>query len=273
MSILIKFKRKKSENDSLAIALDQNGDLNGLEVKSGEPIDFQLNNGDKYLILGNAADSTTLSSDKCFIKARTKDTVDKGVYFETDSSKTKGLKNDSGDSIKIPLISNVDGILPIANGGTGFSSEPSMRVNLSSPNAVSPFQASPRPGVEGTLPTSRGGTGRSKDNVPIKDIAYSGVYNTTIRITNTSSPTVNGQEYRYTNLSYTITGYNGTGSITNKTKIDLQPNKTVLDEMMDKGLSSLYVENNNSTITLISYGAAWMSTTIEIPCTLYEVEN
>ena len=53
----------------------------------------------------------------------------------------------------------VTGTLPIANGGTGLTSAPSMLVNLASTTATSPLQASPRPGVIGTLPIANGGTG------------------------------------------------------------------------------------------------------------------
>ena len=49
--------------------------------------------------------------------------------------------------------------IPVANGGTGITSNPSMLVNLSSTSAASVFAASPRPGVTGTLPIGNGGTG------------------------------------------------------------------------------------------------------------------
>lgn len=55
----------------------------------------------------------------------------------------------------------VTGTLPIANGGTGLTSAPSMLVNLASTTATSPLQASPRPGVAGTLPIANGGTGQT----------------------------------------------------------------------------------------------------------------
>lgn len=55
----------------------------------------------------------------------------------------------------------ITGILPIANGGTGLSSSPSMLTNLGSTTAANILQASPRPGVTGTLGTANGGTGNS----------------------------------------------------------------------------------------------------------------
>ena len=59
------------------------------------------------------------------------------------------------------LTTDVAGILPIANGGTGLTASPSMRVNLASTTAANVFQASPRPGVTGILPIANGGTGAS----------------------------------------------------------------------------------------------------------------
>lgn len=60
----------------------------------------------------------------------------------------------------------VTGILPITNGGTGLSSNPSMLVNLASTAAANVLTASPRPGVTGVLPVANGGTGTtSLDNL------------------------------------------------------------------------------------------------------------
>lgn len=51
------------------------------------------------------------------------------------------------------------GTLPIARGGTGLTSSPSMLVNLASTSADTVLEATPRPGVTGTLPIGNGGTG------------------------------------------------------------------------------------------------------------------
>lgn len=51
------------------------------------------------------------------------------------------------------------GTLPVARGGTGVTSNPSMLVNLASTTADTVLEASPRPGVTGTLPIANGGTG------------------------------------------------------------------------------------------------------------------
>ena len=53
----------------------------------------------------------------------------------------------------------VTGTLPVANGGTGVTSSPSMLADLGSTTAADVLQASPRPGITGTLPVDHGGTG------------------------------------------------------------------------------------------------------------------
>ena len=51
------------------------------------------------------------------------------------------------------------GTLPVAQGGTGVTSNPSMLVDLGSTTADDVLKASPRPGITGTLPIDHGGTG------------------------------------------------------------------------------------------------------------------
>lgn len=51
------------------------------------------------------------------------------------------------------------GTLPVAQGGTGITSNPSMLVNLGSTTADTVFEAAPRPGITGTLGIGNGGTG------------------------------------------------------------------------------------------------------------------
>lgn len=51
------------------------------------------------------------------------------------------------------------GTLPVKQGGTGITSNPSMLVNLASTSADTVFKASPRPGVTGILGAGNGGTG------------------------------------------------------------------------------------------------------------------
>lgn len=71
------------------------------------------------------------------------------------------------------------GTLPIDEGGTGLTANPSMLVNLASGSADTVLKASPRPGVTGVLPVANGGTGSasisglldSLDIPPKSDIA------------------------------------------------------------------------------------------------------
>ena len=55
----------------------------------------------------------------------------------------------------------VSSVVPIADGGTGLTSNPSMLTNLASSTAAGVLQATPRPGVTGILPVGNGGTGAS----------------------------------------------------------------------------------------------------------------
>ena len=56
-------------------------------------------------------------------------------------------------------------VLPVANGGTGLTENPSALVNLGSESASNVLTSSPRPGVTGTLPVSHGGTGATAPGV------------------------------------------------------------------------------------------------------------
>lgn len=51
------------------------------------------------------------------------------------------------------------GTLPVAEGGTGITANPSMLVNLASTSTANIFTTSPRPGVTGILSIANGGTG------------------------------------------------------------------------------------------------------------------
>lgn len=61
----------------------------------------------------------------------------------------------------VDLANDVTGILAVANGGTGLSTSPSMLTNLASTSAANVLAASPRPGVTGVLPIANGGTGQT----------------------------------------------------------------------------------------------------------------
>ena len=68
-----------------------------------------------------------------------------------------GWTTNSTQNIDASAITS--GTLPIARGGTGVTSNPSMLTNLGSTTAASVFAASPRPGITGTLGLGNGGTG------------------------------------------------------------------------------------------------------------------
>lgn len=64
----------------------------------------------------------------------------------------------------------VTGTLPIANGGTGITANPSMLVNLASTSADTVFEASPRPGITGTLAIAHGGTGATTASAALTNL-------------------------------------------------------------------------------------------------------
>lgn len=53
------------------------------------------------------------------------------------------------------------GTLPVGQGGTGITSNPSVLTDLGTTNAASIFAATPRPGITGTLAIAHGGTGKT----------------------------------------------------------------------------------------------------------------
>ena len=58
------------------------------------------------------------------------------------------------------MLQAIGSPLPVANGGTGITANPSLLTNLASGTAVNVLQASPRPGVTGILPLVNGGLGK-----------------------------------------------------------------------------------------------------------------
>ena len=67
-------------------------------------------------------------------------------------------------------LGNTTGALPVANGGTGLTSNPSMLTNLGSTSAASVLAASPRPGITGTLPVAHGGTGATSASAACQNL-------------------------------------------------------------------------------------------------------
>lgn len=60
--------------------------------------------------------------------------------------------------------------------------------------------------------------------------------------------------------------------ITAQSKVDLQPDATVLAAMMDAGVNAMYVENNNGVLTAYALGAA-PTTDMTVQATITEVRE
>lgn len=60
-------------------------------------------------------------------------------------------------------------------------------------------------------------------------------------------------------------------TITAKTKVDVQPNSTVITNMMNNSVYSLYIENNNGTLTAYAVGGK-PSTSLSLQVSLVEVQ-
>ena len=60
-------------------------------------------------------------------------------------------------------------------------------------------------------------------------------------------------------------------TITAKTKVDVQPDSTVITNMMNNNVYSLYIENNNGTLTAYAVGGK-TSTSLSLQVSLVEVQ-
>ena len=98
--------------------------------------------------LNNRYDSTT---------SRTKNTVLAAPSNANGVASFRTLV--SADIPNLNASKITEGVLPIARGGTGLSTSPSMLINLASTTEDTILKASPRPGVTGVLPIANGGTG------------------------------------------------------------------------------------------------------------------
>ena len=47
-----------------------------------------------------------------------------------------------------------------------------------------------------------------------------------------------------------------TSNITNKSKIDILPNQTIISQLLEDGVSGMYIENNNKVVKIYAIGAA-----------------
>ena len=121
------------------------------------------------------ADLTTYVNEKV---ASVVDKIEDLVSSKVDE-KIADHKDDHSNPHQVTLSqvlgSGSSGIVPVANGGTGITSNPSMLINLGSSSAANVFQTSPRPGVTGSLTVARGGTGKTGYSSTNMGIEYRGI--------------------------------------------------------------------------------------------------
>lgn len=146
--------------------------LGGLfyHASTNQPHVFRVGtNNDVLSIRDDTLKMTLISNNKAFVTvthegvAKWLGNANTATKLATARTITANLASSTAGSFdgSANITVGVTGTLPIANGGTGLTSAPSMLVNLASTTATSPLQASPRPGVTGTLPIANGGTGQT----------------------------------------------------------------------------------------------------------------
>lgn len=116
-----------------------------------------------YATSAGSADSATTATNATL--------ADEAVKLQTARTIRTNLATTSTASFDgtANITPGVTGTLPVGNGGTGITSNPSMLVNLASNSSASVFTSSPRPGVTGVLPIENGGTGSTN--------VYNNLYN------------------------------------------------------------------------------------------------
>lgn len=146
--------------------------LGGLfyHASTNQPHVFRVGTNNNVFVISADDTKVAFSSNNNFFAVVTHDGVAKWLGNANTATKlatartiTANLASSTAGSFdgSANITVGVTGTLPIANGGTGLTSAPSMLVNLASTTATSPLQASPRPGVTGTLPIANGGTGQT----------------------------------------------------------------------------------------------------------------
>lgn len=146
--------------------------LGGLfyHASTNQPHVFRVGTNNNVFVIRDDDTKVAFSSNNNFFATVTHDGVAKWLGNANTATKlatartiTANLASSTAGSFdgSANITVGVTGTLPIANGGTGLTSAPSMLVNLASTTATSPLQASPRPGVTGTLPIANGGTGQT----------------------------------------------------------------------------------------------------------------
>lgn len=146
--------------------------LGGLfyHASTNQPHVFRVGTNNNVFVIRDGDTKVAFSSNNNLFATVTHDGVAKWLGDANTATKlatartiTASLASSTAGSFdgSANITVGVTGTLPIANGGTGLTSAPSMLVNLASTTATSPLQASPRPGVTGTLPIANGGTGQT----------------------------------------------------------------------------------------------------------------
>jgi hypothetical protein len=139
-------------------------------ASTNQPHVFRVGTNNNVFVIRDDNTKVTFSSNNKSFATVTHDGVAKWLGNSATATKlatartiTANLASSTAGSFdgSANITVGVTGTLPIANGGTGLTSAPSMLVNLASTTATSPLQASPRPGVTGTLPIANGGTGQT----------------------------------------------------------------------------------------------------------------
>lgn len=166
-------------------------------------------------LIGNGADAVTLRNIYTKTSAGTLDWASaNNEYLVTKGAIAYWNGAYAGTSSNIAYVSTIKGgtwqgsTVAIAYGGTGMTSNPSMRINLSSTSAANVFQASPKPGVEGILGINNGGTGGASANAAIKnlalglDAATDNVTDNTVFIGSKNAATQTDTWYRRTGLQF-----------------------------------------------------------------------
>lgn len=99
------------------------------------------------------------------------------------------------------------------------------------------------------------------------------------------TPIVAGEDYslpiRTSSITLTTSGWTGSASpytqtvtiagTTAKTKVDLQPNATVISQLIEDNISGMYIENNNGVLKAYSIGDEKPTTNLTIQVTLTEI--
>ena len=93
---------------------------------------------------------------------------------------------------------------------------------------------------------------------------------TTYNLSSTSTGTITLSTTWSGNDPYTQTVTVTGATVTSNSKVDLQPDATVIASLMNDGVKALYISNTNGTLTAYASGAS-TSSSLTIQCTVTEV--